>query len=204
MKKIFAVAVIAAASSAAFAQSGNFTGWSGGVNLDLAHSSSKLTDQANGSTVDGFGKGTTGASARAGYGFATSSTGIVTVGMSYNLTSPEIFNQQDSDGSYLKGKLKSSYALFVEPGTKLTDNTLLYGKISYEKSKLEASSDGGMLSKSISGMGYGFGVRTMLDKQMYLQVEVKRIGFSTKAFDEAGVDFQPSSTIGSVGIGWRF
>ena len=58
-------------------------------------------------------------------------------------------------------------------------------------------------SKSISGVGYGFGLRGMIDKKMFYQV-----GYDINKYNEndigSGVIMKPSSTALSLGVGYKF
>jgi len=205
MKKIFTLAVIAAASSAAMAQSDNFTGWSAGVNMNLNAASVKLED-TSGNSIDQFGnKSTYGASFQAAYGMATSSSGILTFGVNYSAMSNDIA-KIELNGSGVTMKQKNAYSIYVEPGFKTSQDTLVYGKVSYEKAKFSAEDipSGAEQSQSKSGTGIGFGMRTMLSKDMYMQVEVRHVTYSSITSDDGSTTFKPSNRIGTVGIGWRF
>ena len=88
----------------------------------------------------------------------------------------------------------------------LSDSTLLYGKISLEKGKaaVTAPTAAKSVSKSVSGTGYGVGMRHMLDKSKFVQVEFMKVGYKSVRFDGETTDIKFSTTLGTIGIGMKF
>ena len=82
----------------------------------------------------------------------------------------------------------------------LNDKTLAYVKLSYEAGKLGNSTDSE--EESISGVGYGVGLRTEINKTSFLQTEIKQVNF--KKFTSAGADVTPTANVGSVGVVFKF
>lgn len=205
MKKLLCVAAASLACAAAGAQTANFEGVSAALNLNLLGTSVKTTNFfGDGETFDGLGKNATGASAQLSYGFALSKDTVLTLGGTYALNSPKIMDIS-GDGGSITGKFKNMASLYLEPGYLLSDKTMVYGKLSYETAKLTASGENGGASRNINGTGFGAGLRTMLDKNMFLQVEVKKVGYGSKSLgDTDPVEFKTSATVGTVGIGWKF
>lgn len=211
MKKIIALAAIAAAcSTSAFAQVSNFTGPSVGVNLDLVSSSIELNDFAgnNAGRKNNIGLGDMGATAQAAYGFELSPKTVISVGATYGLTGYNGYKGTDSvaDGSGNSTlKVKNVMSLYVEPGYLVNNTTLAYAKLGYESAKLDASFSDGSASVDINGMSYGFGMRTMLDKNLFIQAEVKRVSYNRSNFPgDTESNFKADATVGSVGIGYKF
>jgi opacity protein-like surface antigen len=86
----------------------------------------------------------------------------------------------------------------------LSEKTLGYAKVSYNTGTVQAESGASSVSKDISGTGFGFGVRTLLSKNLYLQVEANRIQFDSARFADDTSDFKTTATVGTVGIGYKF
>ena len=201
MKKFIVLAVAAAACyTSAFAQVSNFTGYSAGVNLDHTAVTTKLS--AGSATIDGLGQQSVGATVYGAYGVAVDSNTVINIGATYGLTNAKGGSTDDGTGP-LTAKAKNQYSLYVEPGMLLNDKTLAYGKISYNSAKMELDAQGDVGSKSVNGLGYGLGIRTMLDKNMSLNVEIKRVNYGTETV-LTDVDFKTTATVGSIGIGYKF
>ncbi len=59
-------------------------------------------------------------------------------------------------------------------------------------------------SKSISGTGYGVGIRHMLDKSKFIQVELMKDSYKTFRFPNDTTDLKASTTLGTIGMGMKF
>lgn len=200
MKKIAAILAITASAST-FAQVTNFTGWSAGVNLDHSSMSNQITDAT--SDMNGLGQQTVGASLQAAYGIALSNLTVLNIGGTYGLNNTKAgFIRDGSRVTQMKGK--DAYSLYIEPGYLVSEKTLAYAKLSYEavKGTIESTNTAIEGSRNLNGTGYGFGMRTMLDKSWSLQAEVKRVNFGSKAIDTVNV--KTTATVGSIGIGYKF
>ena len=111
---------------------------------------------------------------------------------------------------------KGHYSLFLAPGLALSDKTLGFAKLSYENAKYDVtgsvatgsvatgSAAGSVASnaQSVSGTGYGLGVRTHLGGNTNLDVEVGRIVYQNNGGNNFTVS--SASTFGRVGISFRF
>lgn len=199
MKKIIALAVVAAAySTSTLAQVSNFTGFSTAANL-----TSTKTDTAPEGQAVLSGRGT-GANVQAAYGIALSPESVLSVGATYGLTNDKAGGYVDTNETG-NLKLKKQLSIYVEPGYLVTPETLVYGKVSYESatddvtSSVPANSD----SADIKGVGLGFGVRTMIDKNWFAQAEYKQTKFDKK-LSNAGTNLDVKNSVVSVGIGYRF
>jgi opacity protein-like surface antigen len=206
MKKLavtFAVATVAFSALQAQAQSGGFQGLSLGLNAGMIASNTEITSGT--SVLDGLGHISAVGSLQAAYGWAIGDA-MVSVGATYNLN--------DVDGGELRTlagartaiyKARDAYSVYVEPGFKLNDRTLAFATLSYEAASAKAEDGAGVITKQdIQGTGYGFGLRTLLDKNMYVQVAVKQVYYDSERFPGDTADFKTRSTLGSVGVGYRF
>lgn len=155
--------------------------------------------------LDGIGQQSFGTSLQAAYGFALSNDTVVSVGGTYALTKDKSGNLE-MDGDQVQFKNKNQMSLYVEPGYLVSNTTLAYGKVSYESAKMTvavAGSEGG--SQKVNGLGFGFGIRTMLDKNLSLQAEVKQVKYGAENFDDDGsAKFKTSATVGTIGLGYKF
>jgi opacity protein-like surface antigen len=204
MKKMIIAVAATVACFAASAQTANFDGFSGALNLNLVGASTKLELDVGGPELDGAGKNSTAFGVQAAYGLALSNDFVVNIGGTYALSSPSILSIKNGNDT-ITGKAENMLSLYVEPGFLISDKTLFYGKLSYESTKaILTPSEGDSVSKSITGMGYGAGIRTMLNKNTFLQVELKQINYGAAKFAADQTEFKSSATLGSVGIGFKF
>ena len=139
----------------ASAQVSNFTGFSAAVNLSAASTNTKIASYRS-LGGDGFIGSFQGA-----YGMELSSSSVLGFGLTYAAGKSKSGNDTSDDDSTDDVAIKNQYSLYLEPGALLSDNTLLYGKISIERGKFSATSSvlANSFSKSISGTGYGVGMR---------------------------------------------
>jgi len=109
-------------------------------------------------------------------------------------------------GTEFKGK--NAYAINFEPGYAVSKNTLLYGVVSYNSIKGEITGEGaGDLSQKFNGIGYGAGARVKLDNNLYVQIEATTVDYNDKSASQGmggTITFKPRTTVGSIGIGYKF
>jgi len=105
-------------------------------------------------------------------------------------------------GNELSFRTRDMYSLYAEPGYAVGGSTLLYGKLSYLGGRGEESYAGEVFGKTYAGLGLGAGMRTMLGERLYLQLELLYGDYEWKTARTGA--FRPSSTTGSIGLGWRF
>ncbi len=203
MKKLIIVAAIATSFAApqAFAQAKNFEGLSVGGNLNLL---STMTETPLGVyRVNGIGQEATNAGLQAAYSYAASDVVLLSVGGTYNLGGVDA-GTVTSNGSTSTLSWQNGMSLYVEPGFMLNDKNLGYAKVSYNRASAKVQAGATSITQDITGNGFGFGIRTLLSKNLFLQVEVDRIQFGSARFAGETEDFKSSATMGSLGIGYKF
>ena len=206
MKKsieLAALAIAVVASTPVLAQVSNFTGPSVGLSLDHVAVTSEVRDSATGTDQNGLGQSSVGASVYGAYGFNLSNNMVLSVGASYSLTNAKAY-ELTNGGNSIVNKLKNQSSVYLEPGFLVSDKTLAYGKVSYEAAKFAAEITGQTdESKNIHGVGYGFGIRTMIDKAWSLQAEIKHVKYGSADLD-ATTSLKTTANIGSIGLGYKF
>lgn len=182
MKKIvLALACTALATPLVFAQAKNFEGLSMAATL----ANTKTTIDSAGSSIDGT---STGLDLTAQYNWALGQEFVLGVGINLGTGS----NKAGTFGT-TDVVTKNRYALEFTPGFAISKDVLVYGKIA----SLSATADSGT-SDSITGLGYGIGVRGMIDKNMFWQV-----GYDSNKYDEKNTA-TVKSTVLSFGAGYKF
>lgn len=201
MKIVLIASAIAVSLMApqAFAQASNFQGFSLGANLNAANFANEFN--ANGQTFKNGDKSANGG-VQAAYGFGINDSFVMGLGVTYALGDLRA-GSASSGGVGYELKAKNLYSVYLEPGFVISNSTMAYAKVSYQHTKGEMSlSTGDTQSEDYSGVGYGAGIRTVLDKNVYLQVEFSQLLFNEKT--TGGLISKPSATIGTIGFGYKF
>ena len=198
MKKFIAFAAIAAAcSTSAFAQVSNFEGFSAATNLTYSNASVSSSSQK-------FKDKSAGANLQAAYGFALDANTVLSLGATYSLNNAKAGDYTNDDTTTGSLKLKKQISYYVEPGYLLNSSTLVYGKVSYDTATLNAIEAAGTYKFDVNGIGYGFGIRSMIDKNIFVQVEAKRTSFGKESFPGDTEQLKVKNTLSSVAIGYKF
>ncbi|MDY7574375.1 porin family protein [Actimicrobium sp. CCI2.3] len=199
MKKLLiATAVFATCAApqafAQTAQSKNFEGFSAGINANYAKTrASARFGNEYGSTDDT----STNGSVQGAYGFALNDKFVMGVGATAGFG--------DLDAGSINGvslKAKDMYSIYVEPGYRVTDKTLVYGKVSYQRMKGELSGSGISASDTYDGYGIGLGVRSMVSNKFYVQAELSELDYGSESV--RGIEVEPKQTMATVGVGYKF
>ena len=194
-KKIVVVAGIVFSASA-FAQAEKFAGASVGINTGFE---SNQTSSAQLSSS--YGAHSSPFNINGSYTFLLSPTMTVTTGLTYDLT-----DATSASVSSVTAKLKNHYALNIEPGYALSENTLGYLKVAYHSASSSFTSSGTTYSKSVTGWGYGFGAKHKLDKNLFINLEIQQVGYGAYSPNSnvSSGTLTHTSTFGTIGLGYQF
>jgi len=197
-KALLLAASVAFVAPQAFAQAKSFEGFSVGANLavtktttDLSALGVTLTDSGNTSSLD----------LQAQYSMALGPQFVMGFGLTLG-TGTNKAGTFSSGGSTVEFASKNRTAIDFIPGYAVSNNMMLFGKVSALNADGVASSGGVDSTKSLSGIGYGFGVRGLIDKNMFYQV-----GYDINKYNDitnSGVTFKASSTVLTLGVGYKF
>lgn len=192
MKRIVLVAASALlATPLAFAQAKNFEGFSLALIADSSRSTAEVVGTASdSSTVGGLGL-------EAQYSIPMGNQFVLGLGVNYR-------NGSRSAGTVggTNFSIKDAAAFDIVPGFALSDSMLVYGKVSGLSASAIGNTGGTESSESISGYGYGLGLRSFIDKNMFFQV-----GYDANTYDnktKAGVTYKNSANVFSLGFGYKF
>ena len=192
--------------------SGKFNGLSIGLNGLLKSSSIKTaaTFRGESGTFDSVGQQNLGAGLFADYAFRLSDRALFLVGGTYDLNDSESF-KISGRGSEAKVKEKNHYSLFVAPAYQMSQTSLGYIKLAYHQSQFEninsltrteLGTANTRYSKDFNGYGIGLGFRTLIADNFYGNLEVQRVFYGKE--DISPATFDVSSTIGSLGLSYKF
>ncbi len=189
-------AILAVVAPVAFAQAKLFEGFSLGANLDASQTTTNVmglgSDSAN----------STGFGIQAQYSIAYGNQFVLGLGGSLSTGSRKAGTLGPSDFS-----VKNATSLDISPGYALSESLLVYGKISALSltavgSTTATGNEFG--SESLTGIGYGIGVRSMIDKNIYIQAGYDSNRFNEKSSTGGFGTFSGSSNVFSLGAGYKF
>lgn len=164
------------------------------------------------------------------YGFALAKRWVLQVGVEADLMKSDAHNMLDSVrvGTYSaqefeKLEQEQHYSIHLQPGYLLHAGTMIYAKLSYHHMKLDGTNGSSVMNAGLSnvsslpigasfkGFGIGFGVQTLVTRNVYAFAEVNHVRYGSEVIgyptDPAAVGawtVKPRTTAGSIGIGWRF
>jgi opacity protein-like surface antigen len=197
MKKLIICFLLSFTATGVFAQAKNIQGFTIGVNGSSVGSSTNINGSS--ASID-MGQQTFIPSAELGYYYGVADA-VIGLTATYDFVNTKAGQATvNSDSINLVGK--NHYSVNLKPGYAITPSTLIYATVGYNSIKGEIT--GGVLtgSANFSGVGYGVGVVQLVDRNVFLKAEIQQISYESKVV--SGVTYQPSSTVGTVGIGYKF
>jgi hypothetical protein len=212
MIKKFLILVGLIATTSAFAQADKFSGFSVGLNAGFETLTTKavFNTAAPANTSAAFGNSATPFDINLSYLFPISSNATLGLGVSYDLSKIKSVNSADNSGAVgVDNTLSNHYSINIEPGYAYNDSLLGYFKLAYHSANQKTTENTTpltLIDKKSTGMGYGFGTRYLIDKNLYLNLEIQKISFNKvdQTVGDTNRSIQTSGTVGTVGIGYKF
>ena len=192
------IALSVLTTSYAYADAQNFQGLRVGGNLNMTGASTKMNVPSL-SATGSFGDTTLSGGVKIGYSHKVSQKAYIGLGATYSNTKINAGSLTTSVGSEtLTGK--NIWTAFLEPGIAISENTLFYGKAGY--AGMRGGAEGDTTNYSFQGYVYGAGLRTMVDQNLYLEVEAVQLKFNSKTIGSA--TYEIKATQANVGAGYKF
>lgn len=189
---LFAVC-LALSAPGVFAQAKNFEGFSLGGTLDFSRGTTNVLNLGSDSG------NSTGLGLQAQYSIALNNQFVLGLGASYSLGN----RKAGSLGLPLTDfSTKNAASIDITPSYAISDSLLVYGKLSSVGVTLMSNTAGTESSDSLTGIGYGLGLRSMIDKNLYIQA-----GYDFNRYNDktSGANtLSGSSNIFSLGAGFKF
>ena len=166
------------------------------------------------------------------YNFSANNNFFIGIGATYDFNKTKIGSQTiafgadafDDGGDTLngvvvnsKGELKDHYSVYLQPAHLLNNTTALFAKIGYHESNSIYSVNGTgnanftvtpeSFKKSHTGIGYGLGLKSFLNNNVYIQAEAEYVDYNSKTLDFGeGVtaSIKPETISGRISIGYKF
>lgn len=203
MQRITPIVLLAASlvSAPAFAQKTPFEGLSLGLNAGLDSGTTELGLGDN--QINGVGRTSQGLGIQGAWGWPAGEKAIFSLGATLNLTDIAGGDTNTTAG-FATLKRRNAFSVYMEPGLKLFDRTLAYLKVGYEGASMHFDASTGSADQYIEGAGYGLGLRSFVDKHIYLQAEVKQVFYSSTNLPGQSDSFRTSGTQGLLGLGYQF
>lgn len=195
MKKLYALFALCLALAApqVFAQAKNFEGFSLGGSLDFNKSSTHVLNTGSDSG------NSAGMGLQAQYAIALNNQFVLGLGASYSLGNRKAGSLGTPATDFSS---KNAMSFDISPSYAISDSLLVYGKVSSVGLTLLSTLTGVESSDMLSGIGYGLGIRSMIDKNIYIQAGYDINRYNEKATSAA--TFSGSSNIFSLGAGFKF
>ena len=176
-----------------FAQAKNFEGFSLGGRLDASNSTTHVLN------VGSDSGSSSGMGLQAQYSIALNNQFVLGLGASYGLWDRKAGSLGNPATDYTT---RNALSFDISPSYALSDSVLVFGKVSSVGLTLLSTAAGIETSDALSGIGYGLGVRSMIDKNIYIQA-----GYDINRYNEktnTGNTFSGSTNIFSLGAGFKF
>ena len=173
------------------AQTKNFDGFSLGVNVQSESAASNATDGTSDSGRS------SGLGLQAKYDWSFGHHFVLGLGATAS-------TENRQAGTYMSGSpvySNNRYTLDVEPGYAINNKLLVYGKASSVSASVAA--DDGVSSVTVQGLGYGVGLRAMIDRNVYWQVGYDTYKLNDAAFG-TGTTASLQGSVVSLGLGYKF
>jgi opacity protein-like surface antigen len=220
MKKLLLVAALSVATTSVFAQAKNFEGPSAALTIgavgadtqynenDVAYDSTAKLNSGKTSLVSGLDLS---------YAKAVDANWLIGFGITYDFTktkSGEFSSTEGAESASLSISGKNHYSIYVQPTYALNDSTALFVKLGYHSLKgvIEGTwtdgvdSESGSQTAKFKGIGYGFGVKTFINKNLYIQAEAQIVDYKKKTFTEEDYSesYKVKSNAGIISVGYKF
>jgi opacity protein-like surface antigen len=193
MNKIYKLSAIAllASSTSLMAQSKSFEGASIGVfgaiagaEVDgKANTTAGTSGQTATSGSGSIGKVTPVGGLDLSYAFATGTSSVVGLGVSYIPVKAEIGvgkSNDTSSGGTLDVELKDHFTIYLQPTFVVNKDSAVFVKLNYSMADVESSGlNARVTSGDIEGWGGGIGLKTFLTPNAFIQVEANYTEYDT-------------------------
>lgn len=217
-----AVALLATtAATPALSQSKNFAGPSIAVSGAFVAGDVKVTaDNGTDNASSNFGKSNIIPGVDLSYGIPLDNNFLINIGATYDLSKSTLGEANafiDPNTYSEKITIKDHYSLYIQPTYVFSNTSAVFAKLSYNFAKGSLTETGTdydpssyTASRNIEGFGYGVGLKSLLNNNLYIQVEagIDEYDKETATFDEATTpitySFDPKVVTGKISIGYKF
>jgi hypothetical protein len=167
-------------------------------------------------SLDSAGNQHAASSMTLAYTFPVAHRTFLMAGGSFAIGDNKVFEISNSDGDKVKFEEQDHFSLFVAPAYQLSNNSLGYVKFAYHDTSINLSgsfsdenAQGAMVSTSytqdMDGYGIGVGLRSEIYRDIFADIEIQHVMYDSQSTDVSSyINMDTTSTIGNVGISYRF
>jgi opacity protein-like surface antigen len=201
------------AATPAFSQAKNFAGPSIAVHTGYTGTDTKMTFDTPGHLSYGENDVTYGADLA--YSFPIDNNFLISIGATYDFDKIKA-GSLNADPDTIKLSIKDHYSFYIEPTYAFNNSTALFAKLGYHQAKGSVNvalfdeagdpSDSASGSKNFKGWGYGFGIKTFLNNNVFVKAEASLVEYDKESFGTGGdaIGFKPETVSGLISIGYKF
>ena len=197
-------AIIAcAAATNVLAQAKNFAGPSIAINGSYVGGS---VNTSVSTTSIGSGDNATVIGGDISYTFPADNNFFIALGATYDFGKTKAGSLKDDEDT-LSFSLDEHYSIYIQPGYAVNNNTAVFAKLGYHeaegKLKVTTSANyGASFTKDFSGWGYGFGIKSLLSNNAFIQAEAGYVKYDAEK--SGTVSFKPEVVTGTISVGYKF
>jgi opacity protein-like surface antigen len=203
------------AATPALSQSKNFAGPSIAIHAGYTGTNTKMTFDTADAGYLSFGENDVTYGADLSYSLPIDNNFLISIGATYDFNkikggSAGAVGESEGDDLSLKLSLKDHYSFYIEPTYAFNNSTALFAKLAYHQAKgsvnLLSDGDSANGSKNFEGWGYGFGIKTFLNNNVFVKAEASLVEYDKETYGTAGdaVSFKPETVSGLISIGYKF
>jgi opacity protein-like surface antigen len=201
-----AVALLATtAATPALSQSKNFAGPSIAVHAGYTSSDTKTTFDDVESGYINLGENDVTYGADLAYSFPVDNNFLISIGATYDFDKIKA-GSLGTDTADIKLNLKDHYSFYIEPAYAFNNSTALFAKLGYHQAKGSLASDDVTGSKTFEGWGYGFGIKTFINNNVFVKAEASLVEYDKETYGSGSslVGFEPQTVSGLISVGYKF
>jgi len=207
------------AATPAFSQAKNFAGPSIAISGVFNSGDVKVTaDNGTDNASSNFGKSNIIPSVDLSYAIPVDNNFFLSLGATYDLSKSTVgqANALLSGETYTeKMTIKDHYSLYIQPSYAFNNSSSIFAKVAYNFAKGSLTETGTdytptsfTASKNIEGWGYGFGVRSLITNNIYVQAEAQIDKYDKETSTDSGngitYSFDPKVVSGKISVGYKF
>jgi opacity protein-like surface antigen len=210
-----AVALLATtATTPALSQSKNFAGPSIAVHAGLTSSDTNLNIRDDGEDALlnlKLGENDVAYGADIAYSFPIDNNFLISIGATYDFDKKKAgsisFSADGVSDLVSELSIEKHYSFYAEPTYAFNNSTALFAKLGYHKAKGSVSLNEDIFTKDIKGLGYGFGIKTFLNNNVFIKAEASLVKYDKETYesdDESSTTAEPETVSGLISIGYKF
>ena len=97
---------------------------------------------------------------------------------------------------------KKHWSINFKPGYVVGSSTMVYALVGYNRMEGTLNNNGSTGASNLNGIGYGLGIETLLEKNVYVRLEGQQVKYTSSTL--SGLTYKPSTTLATLGLGYKF